>query len=88
MALRKRLEKLERALAIAARNFTPAFIAYTEGEKTKADAMAEWEAANGPLSECGVVFGHRPNHLSPFKRINDMDRTIIQSIEGERRRKC
>jgi hypothetical protein len=56
MALKNRLEKLENSRAIAARIFKPAFIAYGEGEQTKAEAISEWEAENGPLSECGVVF--------------------------------
>ena len=56
MAIKNRLEKLERAAANATGNFKPAFIAYTEGEKTTTEAAAEWEAGNGALSECSVVF--------------------------------
>ena len=52
MVPKHRLEKLETAIGPVQQ---PASIVYIEGEKTEAEAMAEWETENGPLSECGVV---------------------------------
>ena len=56
MALKNRHDEFKRAAANAAGNSKPAFIAYTDGGQTKAEAAAEWEAENGALRECSVVF--------------------------------
>jgi len=53
MALRNRIERLENA---SASNFKIASITYTEGEQTKAEAIAEFESENGRLNEFGFVF--------------------------------
>lgn len=53
MALRNRIERLESA---SANNVRIASITYAESEQTKAEAIAEWEAENGLLSEFGIVF--------------------------------
>jgi hypothetical protein len=53
MALRNRIERLENA---SASNVKIASITYAEGEQTKAEAIAEWEAENGSLSEYEHVF--------------------------------
>ncbi len=45
MALKQRVEKLEKAN----NSGTQPLIVYREGEKTEAEAIAEWEAENGPL---------------------------------------
>ena len=43
MALKHRIEKLERR---GGRDVPP-FIVFIKGQKTEAEAIAEWEAANG-----------------------------------------
>lgn len=53
MALKNRLERLENT---SASNLKTASITYTEGEQTKAAAIAEFESKNGSLGEFGFVF--------------------------------
>ena len=50
MALKQRMEKLEKANNTGTR---PTIVFY-EDEKTEAEAIAEWESGNGPL------FGREP----------------------------
>ena len=45
MALKHRIEKLEKR---GGRDVPP-FIVFIKGQKTEAEAIAEWEAFNGPL---------------------------------------
>ena len=45
MALKHRIEKLEKR---GGRDVPP-FIVFIKGQKTEAEAIAEWEAINGPL---------------------------------------
>ncbi len=45
MALKQRMVKLEKANCSG----THPTIVFYEGEKTEAEAIAEWEAENGPL---------------------------------------
>ena len=45
MALKQRMAKLERENSSG----TQPMIVFNEGEKTEAECIAEWEAANGPL---------------------------------------
>ena len=45
MALKQRMEKLEKAK----NSGSPPLIVFREGEKTEAEAIAEWEAENGSL---------------------------------------
>ncbi len=54
MALRTRLKRLEDASARAGDKV--AMITYVEAEQTKAEAIAEWEVDNGPLSDCLAAF--------------------------------
>ena len=49
MALKQRMEKLEKA-----NSGNQPIIVFYEGEKTEAEAIAEWESGNGPL------FGREP----------------------------
>ena len=56
MALMKRLERLENASAKAGDRQKVAFITYGRSGDTKADAIAEWESVNGPISDCLAVF--------------------------------
>jgi len=56
MALKNRLARLENASVNTAENTKVAFITYGLIGDTKAEAVAEWEAENGPISECRVVF--------------------------------
>ena len=60
MALKHRIEKLERR---GGRDVPP-FIVFIKGEKIEAEAIAEWEAINGPIgSQKPEVC--RMNFLSP-----------------------
>ena len=45
MALKHRIEKLEKRGGKG----VPPFIIFIKGQKTEAEAIAEWEAINGPL---------------------------------------
>jgi hypothetical protein len=54
MVLKSRLDRLEKASPGKKTNV--AFITYGRGGDTKSEAIAEWEAANGPISECLAVF--------------------------------
>ena len=51
MALKHRIEKLERR---GGRDVPP-FIVFIKGQKTEAEAIAEWEAANKPIRQSGTV---------------------------------
>ena len=50
MALKNRLERVEDAAAKADFEHKVAFITYDLAEKPKAEAIAEWEAENGPIA--------------------------------------
>jgi len=54
MALKTRLKRLENASSKASENSKVVFITYEQSEK--AEAVAAWEAENGPLSDCLAVF--------------------------------
>ena len=56
MALKTRLKKLEDEALKADGGPKVAFIAYDPVERSEAEAVAEWEAANGPIEDCHVVF--------------------------------
>jgi len=55
MALKTRLKRLEDAAVKADSEHKVAFITYEQSEKAEAEAVAEWEAENGPLSDCLAV---------------------------------
>ena len=52
MALKQRLEKLERKVG---RGHQP-IIVYRDGEKSEAEAVEDWEADNGPVGNREPVF--------------------------------
>ncbi len=56
MALKTRLKRLEDASERAGNGHKIAMITYVEAEQTKAEAIAVWEAENGPLSDCLAAF--------------------------------
>ena len=60
MALKHRIEKRERG---GGRDVPP-FIVFIKGQKTEAEAIAEWEAINGPLGSQKPE-AYRINFVSP-----------------------
>lgn len=56
MALKTRLKSLEDAALKADGGPKVAFIAYDPIERSKAEAVAEWESKNGPIEGCHVIF--------------------------------
>ena len=52
MALKQRLEKLEKAIGPVKQPV----IVYREDEKTQAEALAEWETENGPIGDREPMF--------------------------------
>tara|TARA_R110000803_G_scaffold85370_2_gene151723 strand:- start:1396 stop:1608 length:213 start_codon:yes stop_codon:yes gene_type:complete len=56
MSVKSRLERLEDASGKAVNCNNVAMISYDPIKQSKADAVAEWEAKNGPLSDCLAVF--------------------------------
>ena len=56
MALKTRLKRLEDAAEKSDFGHRVAFITYEESEKSKAEAIAEWEAMNGPIEGYHTVF--------------------------------
>jgi hypothetical protein len=52
MGLKRRLEKLEKAIGPVQQPV----IVYREDEKSKAEALAEWEAENGPIGDREPMF--------------------------------
>ncbi len=56
MSVKNRINRLENASANAGDNSKVAFITYGRSGETKAEAIAEWEAENGLLSDCLAVF--------------------------------
>jgi hypothetical protein len=55
MALKNRLERVEDAAAKADFGHKVAFITYDLAEKPKDEAIAEWEAENGPIAGYQIV---------------------------------
>lgn len=56
MALKTRLKRLEEAALKADGGPKVAFITYDPVERSEAEAIAEWEAENGPLAGYRVIF--------------------------------